>query len=382
MENRIRIGSIFKLVVISAFLTILITGCKNKEVAQIENQNMETDVLKEDIDSEEVPVEPEEDDNEAPFSFEEMNYTTFLKNNKGEEVVGFNIPFGWFKNEEQSDESFAYLSNGQYSNESISISYIEGYSDNKVYQNLPDSYLTINDDGEYDEYYAGFAISYEGDADCPYGKAYMYKETITNIYEENEYTWYEYNAVIPYKNEIIMVSLYQSTGSAMDLKEVLQLVFDKDMTAEFPDEYENYLKNENGDKLLGYHMPAGYQFSESGNEQPYNMSIWKEGKTLSMYLCINEGLSNYGALYENGENKQEDVVIEEKGTMETPYGTIKLYDELVHYESYDGQLEGEYHMDLALLKWNGQLFVVMYSDANNDSDSYLGEIGLILEELF
>ncbi len=131
MENRIRIGSIFKLVIISAFLTILITGCKNKEVAQIENQNMETDVLKEDIDSEEAPVEPEEDDNEAPFSFEEMNYTTFLKNNKGEEVVGFNIPFGWFKNEEQSDESFAYLSNGQYSNESISISYIEGYSDNR-----------------------------------------------------------------------------------------------------------------------------------------------------------------------------------------------------------------------------------------------------------
>lgn len=376
MKNHIKIQTVFKLAAICVFLTVLITGCKNTEVAQIENQNMETDILKEDTESEEIPVQTEKDDEKVRLSFEEMNYTTFLKNSKGEDVVGLNIPFGWIKDEEYSDESSVFLTNGQYSSENINVYYFEGYSNNKVYLNLPDSYLTINDDGEYDEYYAGYSISYEGDVDCPYGKAYMYKEIITDTYEGKEYTWYKYDAVIPYNNEIILVCLLQSTEQGMDLKEVLQLIFDKDMTAEFPDKYENYLKNENGDKLLGYHMPAGYQFSEYGNEQPYYMSIWKEGKSVSVLLCINEDLNTYGALYENGENKQDNVEIEEKGTMETPYGTIKLYDELVHYESYD------YHMDLALFKWNGQLFIVMYSDANNDSNSYLGEIGLILEELF
>lgn len=109
-----------------------------------------------------------------------MNYNAFLKNSEGSDVVGFNIPFGWCI--DSTEDTYASIKKGPYGRY-ISISYVESSTDTPVFQDLPDSYLSVNDDGTYDEYYDSYEIAQIGETNCPYGNAYKYKATITTTEE-------------------------------------------------------------------------------------------------------------------------------------------------------------------------------------------------------
>lgn len=327
-------------------------------------------------------------------SFEEMNYNAFLKNTTGDNVVGFNIPFGWCI--DSQEDSYTSIRKGAYGRY-VSISYLESPTDNPIFQDLPDSYLSVNDDGAYDEYYDSYEITKMGETSCPYGTAYKYKATITTTEktDNSKHTFYDLMAIVSYGNDIIYISTSVSEKSVVDngsdlLDEVLQLLFDKaEPIIEVPTGYEYYLEYDSDFKLLGYHMPEGWQLSDLGANQKISMSIWMEGKNLSIQLVDYDYTPELEQLYENGkefeptesEGFYEEYNTEQIEETDSPYGKIKIYDQLKHCKSVD--FEWDSRVEIGLFKWNGQLFEIYYYDSNRDAEEgYEGAIKELLPKLF
>ena len=369
---------------------MVLTGCGSQK-----NESAESEQTQEAVAGE--TTEEETESEKIEVSFEEMNYNAFLKNEAGEEVVGFHIPFGW--SVDNQDDRYATIRRG-YGNY-VSISYLEDSADATVYQDLPESYLKVNDDGRYDEYYDSYDIEYIGECTCPYGTAYQYKATITATGEtnENQHTFYDLIALVKYGNDIIYMStsvteIYDGENGAGILGETIQLLLDQsDSVQELPQDYEYYLEND-GVKLLGYHMPEGWQFSKYGNETGTTMSIYKVGKSISVYPIYATDPSSldyeYIEFFETGKELEPydlgdmkiEYLTEEKDEENTSYGTIKIYDQVAHYIYSDG-MESDIRNEIGMFKWNGQVFLISYSDANRDvEEGYEGALKELIQQLF
>lgn len=377
-------------VLLFAICAMVLTGCGSQKNESAESEQTQEAVAEE-------TTEEETEAEKIEVSFEEMNYNAFLKNEAGEEVVGFHIPFGW--GVENQDEDSAFLTEGNYSSNYVSISYVpKNRAQNpSIYSDMPDSFLTVNDDGAYDEYYDAYEIEYIGEGKCPYGKVYKYIETITDTNTAGEkYTYYELNGLIEYKEEMIFVSTSIDETEEKDkandiLDDTLQMLFDpQDEAEEIPEGYEYYLETEDGTKLLGYHMPEGWQFSEFENSQSFAMTIWIEGKSISLQWLYGDFANDYEELYETGkelnpydsEGYIQEYQTELKDEVDSPYGTIKIYDMMTHYVHPDGW-EGDGREEIGLFKWNGQLFWIYYSDANRDvEEGYEGALKELIQQLF
>lgn len=377
-------------VLLCTICAMVLTGCGNWK------NDAESEQIQE-VAAEET-TEAETEAEKIEVSFEEMNYNAFLKNEAGEEAVGYHIPFGW--NVESQGDSYASIRRGEYGN-CVSISYIEEATNITVYQNLPESYLGVNDDGSYDEYYDSYDIEYIGDSTCPYGTTYKYKATITDTSDEgaSQLTFYDLIVLVQYGNDILHISTSVSEINDADngsgiLDKTIQLLLEKsDAVEELPEGYEYYL--ESGDvKLLGYHMPEGWKFSEYGNDNSISMNIYREGKGLSLYPLYEtdtSGLdSKYIELFENGKEMNTcelgDIKIqyqtELKDEINTSYGNIKIYDQLAHYIHPDG-MESDARSEIGMFKWNGQVFWISYEDLNRDAEKeYEGALKELLPQLF
>lgn len=379
----------FNIILLYMICSIFLAGCGNKEndttysnLSNSENTSQTSGLNKESAFSKNV------------VSFEEMNYNAFLKNTTGDNVVGFNIPFGWCI--DSQEDSYTSIRKGAYGRY-VSISYLESPTDNPIFQDLPDSYLSVNDDGAYDEYYDSYEITKMGETSCPYGTVYKYKATITTTEktDNSKHTFYDLMAIVSYGNDIIYISTSVSEKSVADngsdlLDEVLQLLFDKaEPIKEVPTGYEYYLEYASSLKLLGYHMPEGWQFSDESANQQYYMTIWTEGKSLSIRLVDSDYSPELEQLYENGkefeptesEGFYEEYNTEQIEETDSPYGKIKIYDQLKHCKSVD--FEWDSRVEIGLFKWNGQLFEIYYYDSNREAEEgYEGAIKELLPKLF
>lgn len=368
--------------------------------------------------------EPETETKKAEVDFETMNYNAFLKNAAGEEVVGYHIPFAWHREEfEEKNDQFAMIRCGEYRNY-FSIMYGEEYRLDErfgdTYSKLPDSYLAAGEERKsyYEEnYYDSYQLEYIGETECPYGTAYLFAAAITdtstitlsdNETEEHQHSYYDLEAVIPWGDDIILVSTTnQSEDSGKNeslIKEALATALDAgEEIREVPEGYEYYLTNseENGEKIMGYHLPEGWEFSEYGNELPYYADFWQMGESVHIEWQNTDYEALYRKLYTDGINIDREIQdllakysegstyvyqTELKDEVETVYGMVKIYDQLVRYEMKDGSGElftGEWRNELGILIWNGQVFSIDYSDGNTDAaDGYQGRLKELLGVLF
>lgn len=391
----------------------MLYGCGGENA---ENKGSDTEISAE--------AEPEAEAEKAEVDFEAMNYNAFLKNAAGEEVVGYHIPFGWHQEEpEQKNDQHAMIRCGEYGNY-FTIMYGEDYrSDQEIgdtYGNLPDSYLAAGEERKsyYEEnYYDSYQLEYVGETECPYGTAYLFAAAITdtstitlsdNETEEHQHSYYDLEAVIPWGDDIILVSTTnQSEDSGKNeslIKEALATALDAgEEIREVPEGYEYYLTNseENGEKIMGYHLPEGWEFSEYGNELPYYADFWQMGESVHIEWQNTDYEALYRKLYTDGINIDREIKdllekyvegstyvfeTELKDEVETVYGTVKIYDQLVHSETTDIHGEAftfEYRKELGILIWNGQIFRIEYSDGNTDvEEGYLGRLKELLGEIF
>lgn len=370
--------------------TIFLAGCENKE-----NDTTHDNLSNGENASQTSGLNEKSAFSKNIVSFEDMNYNAFLKNSEGNDVVGFNIPFGWCI--DRQEDSYTSIRKGTYGRY-VSISYLEASTDNSIFQDLPDSYLSVNDDGAYDECYDSYEIAKIGETSCPYGTAYKYKATITTTEktDDSKHTFYNLMAIVSYGNDIIYISTSVSEKSVADngsdlLDEVLQLLLDKaEPIKEVPTGYEYYLEYDSALKLLGYHMPEGWQFSDAGANQQCYMKIWTEGKSLSIQLVDSDYMPELEQLYENGkefEPTESEGFYEEYNTelieeIDSPYGKIKIYDQMNHYKTADN-FEGDSRAEIGLFKWNGQLFEMYYFDSNREAEEgYEGAIKELIPKLF
>ena len=391
----------------------MLYGCGGENA---ENKGSDTEISAE--------AEPEAEAEKAEVDFEAMNYNAFLKNAAGEEVVGYHIPFGWHQEEpEQKNDQHAMIRCGEYGNY-FTIMYGEDYrSDQEIgdtYGNLPDSYLAAGEERKsyYEEnYYDSYQLEYVGETECPYGTAYLFAAAITgtstyttsdNETEEHQYSLYDLEAVIPWGDDVILVSTTNQSEEPDQneslIKETLATVFDAgEEIKEVPEGYEYYLttSEENGERIMGYHLPEGWEFSEYGNELPYYADFYQMGESVHIQWENREYEALYRKLYTEGINIDREIKdllekyvegstyvfeTELKDEVETVYGTVKIYDQLVHSETTD--LDGEaftfeYRKELGILIWNGQIFRIEYSDGNSDvEEGYLGRLKELLGEIF
>lgn len=369
--------------------SIFLAGCGNKE-----NETTNNNPTNDGNASQTSSLNEDSAVSKNVISFEDMNYNAFLKNSEGNDVIGFNIPFGWCI--DSQEDSYASIRKGAYGRY-VSISYLESPTENSIFQDLPDSYLSVNDDGAYDEYYDSYEIAKIGETSCPYGTAYKYKATITTTEktDDSKHTFYDLIAIVSYGNDIIYISTSVSGKSAADngsdlLDEALHLLLDKaEPIKEVPIGYEYYLEYNSTLKLLGYHMPEGWQLSDLGANQKLSMSIWKEGKNLSIQLVDSDYSPELEQLYENGkefEPTESEGFYEEYSTefieeVNSPYGKIKIYDQLKHCKSED--FEWDSRVEIGLFKWNALLFEIYYYDANREAEEgYEGAIKELIPKLF
>lgn len=370
--------------------SIFLAGCGNKE-----NETTNNNPTNDGNASQTSSLNEDSAVSKNVISFEDMNYNAFLKNSEGNDVIGFNIPFGWCI--DSQEDSYASIRKGAYGRY-VSISYLESPTENSIFQDLPDSYLSVNDDGAYDEYYDSYEIAKIGETSCPYGTAYKYKATITTTEktDDSTHTFYDLIAIVSYGNDIIYMSTSVSEISDSDngsdlLDETLQLLLDKaEPIKEIPTDYEYYLEYDSSLKLLGYHMPEGWQLYDLGANQKWSMSIWTEGKNLSIQLVDSDYSPELEQLYENGkefEPTEAEGFYEEYSTelieeIDSSYGKIKIYDQLKHFKMPD-DFEGDSRVEIGLFKWNGQLFEIYYFDANREAEEgYEGALKELIPKLF
>lgn len=399
--------------IICSVCATMLYGCGGEDA---ENKGSDTAISAE--------AEPETKAEKAEVDFEAMNYNAFLKNAAGEEVVGYHIPFGWHQEEPgEKNDQHAMIRCGEYGNY-FTIMYGEDYRSDKeigaTYSNLPDSYLAAGEERKsyYEEnYYDSYQLEYIGETECPYGTAYLFAAAITgtstyttseNNTEEHQYSLYDLEAVIPWGDDVILVSTTNQSEEPDQneslIKETLATVFDVgEEIKEVPEGYEYYLttSEENGEKIMGYHLPGGWEFSEYGNELPYYADFWQMGESVHIQWENREYEALYRKLYTEGINIDREIKdllekyvegstyvfeTELKDEVETVYGTVKIYDQLVHSETTD--LDGEaftfeYRKELGILIWNGQIFRIEYSDGNSDvEEGYLGRLKELLGEIF
>ena len=83
-----------------------------------------------------------------------------------------------------------------------------------------------------------------------------------------------------------------------------------------------------------------------------------------------------------GTDSISDTTEEEQ--VNTAYGTIKLYHQIedVSYNLDDGPVNTKVCRELGLFRWNGTLYYILWSDANDDSMEYQGKLKAYIAELF
>ena len=190
---------------------LLLGGCGNKE------QGAETTTAAKSENTEEADVTAVEDSKEdsevtelVKPDFEALHYNTFIKNEAGEEVVGYQAPFGW--NCQQLGNGAEYRRSDNLP-DSIMITYIENATENlDTYKNLPDSLLETNQDSDDTTKQEKKLL---GEWESPYGKGYLTMTTITSEFPDgtggtSTSTSYDLGVVIPYGKDIIVVKSYKA----------------------------------------------------------------------------------------------------------------------------------------------------------------------------
>lgn len=165
---------------------------------------------------------------------------------------------------------------------------------------------------------------------------------------------------------------------------------------EMPGDYERYLEKLDGERLLGFHIPEGFkedtEVSNAGNEERKKgeAQFYRMGERIRIFWARVDTYYNYATLYERGISPEGTECIE-KGTVETPYGEVKIYDEIISYDFADADgnaTAGQARYNLGIFKWNGNIFVITYEDWNDtyydsvDMTQYQDDLTPLLEELF
>ena len=391
---------------------LLLGGCGNKE------QGAETTTAAKSENNEEADVTAVEDSKEESEvtervkpDFEALHYNTFIKNEAGEEVVGYQAPFGW--NCQQLGNGAEYRRSDNLP-DSIMITYIENATENlDTYKNLPDSLLETNQDSDDTTKQEKKLL---GEWESPYGKGYLTMTTITSEFPDgtggtSTSTSYDLGVVIPYGKDIILVKSYKAAVVRENetddiarrvIEDDVKMLFEPDgETVSVPEGYECNIQNDAGESILGFHLPSGFQEDTSGMGSPLSKSLFSVGENiiLGVYSGFVVG-SDYADLYENskagetihseekdsplmpGTDSISDTTEEEQ--VNTVYGTIKLYHQIeeLSYNLDNGPVNTKVCREIGLFRWNGTLYYILWSDANDDSMEYQGKLKEYIAELF
>lgn len=404
------------IVLMSAFL---LGGCGNNAQGLDTTTATESESTEktDETDTEKLKEEQMQDDVESEFAeqvkpdFEAMHYDTFIKNEAGEDAIGYQAPFGW--NYQQLDNGAEYRRSENLP-DSIRINYIENATEKfDIYKNMPDSLLEIKQDSESTSKQEKKLL---GECDSPYGKGYLTMSTFTNESSDGNggtftSTSYVFYAIIPYGKDVIVVCSNKSGGigeletedtARTDIEYTVKMLLEPDgEIASVPDGYECNIQNDAGDSILGFHLPSGFQEDASGMGSPLTRSLFSVGENiiLGVYNGYVVG-SDYVDLYENSktgetihsEVKDSPLMPEtdsisdttEEEQVNTVYGTIKLYHQIedVSYNLDDGPVNTKVCRELGLFRWNGTLYYILWSDANDDSMEYQGKLKAYIAELF
>lgn len=74
----------------------------------------------------------------------------------------------------------------------------------------------------------------------------------------------------------------------------------------------------------------------------------------------------------------------EEEQVNTVYGTIKLYHQIeeLSYNLDNGPVNTKVCREIGLFRWNGTLYYILWSDANDSSMEYQGKMKEYIAELF
>lgn len=393
-----------KLITITLILTSLITGCSssgkedsataNLATTQAETQASATEeathaTQTENTNTEESPADAETVSDEAGgIDLEsiaaEMGYTDFLLNGvDGEKMIGYHVPESWVKDTEIDAPNLARYTTVD--PQSVDILWLES----EAFANLPESFIEYTNNEEPDDYYKSKEAELICELEVPaYGTSYLfhitYESTDPNIGYMNNY-----EVIIPSKTFATSVSLSlissDQESNVNALKEVIEQLFGKTEQQELSEDYQNYLQTTEGVKLIGYNLPEGYELNPSSTDESRQQVSYKNGeKLLTIYASISGDMMN--SLYDTG-HYTEDVTgkeYTERDSVETAYGTVKLYEVTTGLSSNTSWRE-----EMALVKSKGQLYIVLYTNLADEyytnataGDEWKGDIKNIVQEIF
>lgn len=350
-----------------------------EETSQTESAEIEETIIEE----ESVPEETNGLDIESLAA--EMGYTEFLLYKEDEKVFAYRVPEGWVKDTEIDAKNYATYTTVY--PEQVRI----WWDESEKFENLPESFIEHTNNEEPTDYYKSKEAELICELDVPaYGTSYLFHTKSELADSVAEYS-NSYEVIIPCNGQATSISLNmiysEQEKNISGLKTVIEQLFGNVEQNELSEDYANYIQSSEGVKLLGYNLPEGYELNPtSTDESRQQMSYKNSEKILTIYPSFSGDMMD--SLYDSGHLTEEITgkKYTEKDSVETAYGTVKLYEVTT---IIDSDLNLMWREEMALVKSKGQLFIVLYGNLEEDyytnasaTDEWKGDIKTIITGIF
>ncbi len=318
----------------------------------------------------------------------EMGYTEFLYYDE-KKAFAFHPLATWEKNDEIKEKNgVEYIMPAPNSHLSYSPSVHILYNEYEAYSNLPNSFIEYMNNKEPTDYYKSREAELVCELEVPvYGTSYLFciKKEVDDPAVESGYS-NSYEVIVPCNKGaacIFLSIIYpDQEKNVNDLTEVVGQLFEKVDQMELPDNFEQYLKSADGENLIGYNVPEGYELSSESSDASSQTVTYKKGEE-EFYLSTCPLGSGMDGLYETGEYSSDYMEYTEKDSVETAYGIVKFYEEL--NKLTDITLRNE----VALVKFKGEIYKLSYMNWDDayylsptSSDEWKGDIKNLVTEVF
>ncbi len=316
--------------------------------------------LSESADIEENAAEIEE------FFISEEDYEYCFYDEDGKAIVGYNTPTGYHLDTDDSSERCRlFRRSGTYDGDpDIYIYHISNtYDIIENYKNIKDEEYTIEELEPVQTMYGEFKVF-----DKKYNETSIisYSEEIIAILPKDGDGGIKVSCYKGYKGDESKERGYQGT-----IEELLGQLFEvRENSVEIPSGYEIYLESDAGKQLIGFNAPQGFEVVENEEDFGYPNITFSNGET-KIYVAEPTYMQSYledGIVPDYAGN-----IYEQKGTVDSIYGEINLYD--VAYTASDGQKI--YYQEAGIVCVNGHCIVITYMNYEKTDN-----IESIVQELF
>lgn len=363
------------LAITCAMLLAGLSGCGGKQETVVEEPEAEETVAEVEAETDtevEIAENVEAEEEKEIFPLSDISYEEYLSDENGQPTLGYNIPGGWQKNEGEESNSHVVLSKDGKWYQSIEIFCSDvACSILSELENKSDKYV-VTEEASYESPIGTFRI--------------FYQDYVAENYADSRF------AILILDEHLgiaVRVNYTQYESFIFTMDTLLDTLFGEMKTEiAIPDNYEYYLQEKDGSNIFGVNALEGYTYYDNTDfmEADYisdinfytnnNANMIRIYQNLKLYQ-IYQGISDFYQ-YDSLDGDGDKFIYSEKGTMDTIYGTVKLYDAKGEVSNGLGETREDIY-EAAILEVNGAYITIEYREENGTIKS--DEIKNIVEQL-